>query len=367
MARLAAGVRKRSDGKLEKRITINGQRKSIYGNSQKEIEEKEQKLRQEIQNGSYTVNKKLTLNQYFDEWIKRKQLDTKGNTRRQYISFFNTHISPALGKRKIAEIERREIIRFQEQLATKVNPNSVNTIMRTLKTIFNDAVKDDIIVKSPALGIRNIKPQEKASETYHRALTEKEQALFMQELKENYYYNFIALLLCTGMRLGEAAALTWQDIDRKNNVIHISKTITRSETGEVIVGSPKSSTSNRIIPMNETIKAILQNQKQEQSRVYYFNKTVFTTVYGQIVTSKAVNRAIDETLVKMGNKGHTIERFTAHALRDTFATRFIEQGGSPQTLKTILGHSSLAITMDLYSHVLPNTKQKEMDNLHIVL
>ncbi|MCI8889082.1 MAG: tyrosine-type recombinase/integrase, partial [Hungatella sp.] len=59
--------------------------------------------------------------------------------------------------------------------------------------------------------------------------------------------------------------------------------------------------------------------------------------------------------------------FTAHALRDTFATRFIEQGGNPQTLKTILGHSSLAMTMDLYSHVLPNTKQQEMDNLKIVL
>jgi integrase len=56
-----------------------------------------------------------------------------------------------------------------------------------------------------------------------------------------------------------------------------------------------------------------------------------------------------------------------HLTRDTFATRYIEQGGSPQTLKTILGHSSLAMTMDLYSHVLPNTKQKEMDNLKIVL
>lgn len=62
-----------------------------------------------------------------------------------------------------------------------------------------------------------------------------------------------------------------------------------------------------------------------------------------------------------------IEHFSAHALRDTFATRYIEQGGSPQVLKTILGHNSLAMTMDLYSHVLPNTKQKEMESVRIVI
>ncbi|MDE7002352.1 MAG: tyrosine-type recombinase/integrase [Lachnospiraceae bacterium] len=72
-------------------------------------------------------------------------------------------------------------------------------------------------------------------------------------------------------------------------------------------------------------------------------------------------------LARLEERGKPIEHFTAHALRDTFATRYIEQGGNPQTLKTILGHNSLAMTMDLYSHVLPNTKQKEIDNLKIVL
>ena len=62
-----------------------------------------------------------------------------------------------------------------------------------------------------------------------------------------------------------------------------------------------------------------------------------------------------------------MEHFSAHALRDTFATRYIEQGGSPQALKTILGHNSLAMTMDLYSHVLPNTKQEEMESVRIVI
>lgn len=94
---------------------------------------------------------------------------------------------------------------------------------------------------------------------------------------------------------------------------------------------------------------------------------IFTSVYGGIVYNHAINRTISNALARLEERGIPIEHFTAHALRDTFATRYIEQKGSPQTLKTILGHSSLAMTMDLYSHVLPNTKQKEMDNLKIVI
>ena len=94
---------------------------------------------------------------------------------------------------------------------------------------------------------------------------------------------------------------------------------------------------------------------------------IFASVYGGIVHNHAINRAISDALARLEEKGRPMEHFTAHALRDTSATRYIEQGGSPQTLKTILGHSSLAMTMDLYSHVLPNTKQKEMDNLKIVV
>ncbi len=94
---------------------------------------------------------------------------------------------------------------------------------------------------------------------------------------------------------------------------------------------------------------------------------MFTAVYGGIVHNHAVNRAISGTLGRLEDQGKPIGHFTAHALRDTFAIRYIEQGGNPQTLKTILGHGSLAMTMDLYSHVMPNTKQKEMDKLKIVL
>lgn len=368
MARLGAGTRKRADGMLEKRFTVEGKRYSVYGKTGKEIIQREQEIRKIIEAGIYTDNKNLTLDQYFEEWLVGKRNGTKGNTLKTYKSYYYKHISPQIGKRKVQQIERREILALQKDISQVLSITTCNTLLKVLRIVLNDAVHDDVISKNPADGVKTLKePQTKAVETYHRALTESEQVLFMQEIKEDYYYEFVALLLCTGMRIGEASALTWSDIDYKQNVIHITKTVTFSENGKISIGSPKSSAGKRDIPLNSTITNILAHQRRKMKNIFPMNNRVFSTVYGEIVNNHAVNRAISKALERLKEQGKPIERFTAHALRDTFATRYIEQGGNPQTLKTILGHNSLAMTMDLYSHVLPNTKQKEMEQLKIVM
>lgn len=372
MARLAAGTRKRADGTLEKRFTVDGNRYSIYGRTTKELAQKEQEIRKKIEAGMYTDNRNLTLNQYFTEWLVHKRGSIKGNTLKGYKCYYNGHISPRLGKTKIQKLERRQVLAFQKELSEgDISIRTCNNILKVLKIVLNDAVADEIISKSPADSIKALKETgAKAAETYHRALTEQEQRDFMQEMAGDYYYEFVAFLLCTGMRFGEAAALAWSDVDYKRNVIHVTKTATFNEDNTKTTGTPKSESGKRDIPLNDTIKGILAKQRKKQSIVIPMDKAenrVFVSVYGKMVDNCAVNRAISSALSRLEEQGKPIDHFTAHALRDTFATRYIEQGGSPQTLKTILGHSSLAMTMDLYSHVLPNTKQKEMDNLKIVL
>ena len=368
MARLAQGVRKRPDGTLEKRFTVDGKRYSIYGANNKELQQKEKELRAQIEAGTYTDNRNLTLDKYFEEWLAGKRNSTKGNTLKTYRSHYYKHISPRLGNKKIQKIERREILVLQREIFQGLSESTCNGVLRTLKIILNDAVHDEIISKNPADGVKALKETEKATETYHRALTGQEQKEFMREMEKDFYYEFVALLLCTGMRSGEAAALTWSDIDYKQNVIHITKTVTYNEDGTIGIGSPKSESGKRDIPLNGTIRSVLSSQRKKLGNILPMNDNrVFVSVYGGIIHNHAINRAINGALSRLREKGRPIEHFTAHALRDTFATRFIEQGGNPQTLKVILGHSSLAMTMDLYSHVLPNTKQQEMDNLRIVL
>lgn len=369
MARLPIGYRERKDGSIECRFTVDGKRYSCYAPTVKECREKERQLREEIAEGLYTQNKNLTLDKYYEEWKNARKGTIKGNTALGNNSRYKNHIKPALGHRKLVEIEKREIVQLQQKLAEKMEPSSVNAVIVQLKTMLNDALAEGIITKSPAVGVKLLKVEKKATETYHRALTEEEQKLFMAEAKKEWLYELIALLLCTGMRVGEVSALTWSDIDYVNNVIHVTKTISRTEDGKYTEGTPKSKTSIRDIPMTSAIKDILKSQKEKQDmmheKIIKLNQSVFENLYGGMVFNASVNKAITETLKRVNKDKEVIEHFSAHALRDTFATRYIEQGGSPQVLKTILGHSSLAMTMDLYSHVMPNTKQKEMDSIKI--
>ena len=116
LARLWVGTRKRADGTLEKRFTIDGKRYSIYGKNTKEILRKEQEIRKKIEAGIYTDNRNLTLDQYFAEWLTGKRNGTKGNTLKTYKSYYYKHISPRIGGRKVQQIERREILNLQREI-----------------------------------------------------------------------------------------------------------------------------------------------------------------------------------------------------------------------------------------------------------
>lgn len=166
----------------------------------------------------------------------------------------------------------------------------------------------------------------------------------------------------------EINALEWRDIDYVNGCIHVTKTLAKNyDTGDYRVTTPKTASGKRDIPLTDTIKKILARLKEKMFMVYGGKAVgqqsrIFISSYGRVVHSTSVSRTIKRLLDHIEwEQGVKIEPFAHHAFRDTFATRFIENGGNMQTLKTILGHSSLSMTADLYSHVLPDTKAKEME------
>ena len=369
MSKLPAGVRRRKSGLLEKRFSVNGKRYSVYGKTLRQLNEREQKKRSQIGSTISVAGDSVTADQYFETWIEGKRLSVKPSTIRVYTTYYEPYISPVIGSMKISEISRRDIIRIQCEATKKLSPTTNNILLRVIQIFLNEAVDDKLISESPARGIKPLRVAKKASETYHRALTETEQCQFMSAAKENFYYELLAFQLLTGMRLGEVGALYWDDIDDEKNVIHVRRTITRTEEGMFCIGdSPKSDAGLRDIPMNTAIKAMLEQQREKRKGVPTrpkYEMLCFTSPKGQMISHGSVNQNIRKILTGLRDQGIEIEPFTSHALRDTFATRYIEQGGNPQTLKTILGHSSLSMTMDLYSHVLPNTRQEEMDRIII--
>lgn len=369
MARIPSGMRKKENGLFEKRFTVDGKRYSAYGHNVKECAENEARIREEIKAGLYNSNKNITLDAYFEEWEKSRIGVIKDSSLKINRSKYNNHIKPVLGKTKIQKIEKREVVKLQQDLSKKLSASMTNGVIVVLKTVLNAAIDDEIIVKNPAASVKPLRMDDrpKASETIHRALTREEQQAFIQEAKQEWLYEFFCFSLCTGMRLNEIVALKWQDIDYINNVIHVTKTVSWKQGGGITETSPKSETSKRDIPMNDTIKKVLHMQRKKMAMIYgeivarKMDSNIFIGSNGsRAVASSTVAFSINNVLKRLRQQGIEIERFTHHAFRDTFATRYIEEGGNMQTLQKILGHSSLAMTADLYAHVLPSTKQQEM-------
>jgi integrase len=350
---------------------IRGKRHEVYANTKKELEDKKQKAIEKYNSDTSLIdNEHLTLDQYFDEWIAKKERNKaiKGATVTRYKSWYNKHIKPDIGSMKVQAISQRQIENFQSRLQDKgTSDYTCNRVMGLLKDILKGAVKSKVIKENPSRDVDIVKPEKsKATKTIHRGLSREEQTLFMNELKGDYYYEFLALMLSTGMRVGEVAVLKYTDFDFKKNCIHVTKTLTRDSDGKTKIGdTPKTDESERDIPMSDSIKAIIESQKAKNG-VISISDTFFKAVNGGFVRENAINNTISRTLKRIKEKeGVEIEHFTSHCLRDTFATRFLEQTKDLQTLKTILGHTSLAMTADLYAHVLDDEKQKAMQDVKI--
>ena len=375
MARLPQGVTKRKNGLFEKRFTVDGKRYSVYGHTTKELAEKEQKKRKEIEQNLNQSLQGITLNKYFERFLNQKRGYVKSTTIYKYQRVYESRIKADLGNKKLKTLTKVKLMDYQEKLLKDgVSPDYINYIFVVLKSVFASALTDEIIIKNPLIGTKKLKSQkDKASDTIHRALTEEETKLFLNQLRatQNWYYEIYALMVNTGMRLGECLALEWSDIDNINEVIHITKTLTVAEDGSITVGEPKTKTSKRDIPITDNIKTLLKSQRRKYNMLAESGELkrniIFPSVRGNYIDKTTIGRNIDIIVKQLQEQGHKIEPFGSHALRDTFATRFIEQGGQPQTLKTILGHSSLAMTMDLYAHVLPNTKAEEMKRIVIAI
>lgn len=195
-------------------------------------------------------------------------------------------------------------------------------------------------------------------------MTREQQNLFMKYAKESYLYNLFAVMLRTGMRNGEIRGLKYTDIDRKKNVLHVQRTLKYIEGMGYIEDTPKTKTSKRDIPLTPDILKLLEEQwRFWDFEITIFDRYLFCSENGGPLRSDRIQTEIDRIIRRIHADGYEFERITPHVFRHTFATRAIEAGMPPQVLKTILGHSSLAMTMDLYSHVLPDTKAEEMEKI----
>ena len=371
--------KKRADGRLQKsfRVEIKGVKKQyfVYGHTEKELLENEIAKRQEIEQKIET-HCNPTISEYYDKWMEDRRGTVSEATLRCQDKVFgiikNIKLEPLdnilFGELKMKNVDTDILRSVQKALKKGRKSRTVNDYMALINHMFSDAYNDMIIPYNPCKAVKKLKQtEEKARDTHHRALSLSEQKAFFESerCKNSYYYNVFRFAINTGMRVGEIGALKYSDIS--NDIIHVERTITRTETGSYIVGdNAKTEAGRRTIPMNNQIKEIVSSQKQINQQldgnIISMNSLLFKAVERGLLLPTPIDREIKRICNEIG-----IEHFTMHAFRATFATRAIENGMNPKTLQEILGHSNFNITMSLYGHCLNETKIQEMNALTIAI
>lgn len=360
--KLPKGIRQRSDS-FEGRFCYQYKEYVVHGRTITETQKAMNDLKYKLEHGIFVETQKVTLAEWYRTWMEQyKKNQVKIGTYTNYDKYFECAIKDRLGDKRITDIRGEHIQKLYNDLNKEGYAlSSIKIIAAVLNGCMNQALRNGLIERNP-VKLAELPRQKEKEERI--AMTKEQQALFMEYSKQSYLYNLFAVMLRTGMRSGEIRGLKYTDIDKQKNVIHVQRTLKYIEGIGYIEDTPKTKTSKRDIPLTSDILEFLEAQRNYWGfKVTKIDGYLFCTENGDPLGRERLQGEIDRTIKRIRAAGHDFPRITPHVFRHTFATRAIEAGMPPQVLKTILGHSSLAMTMDLYSHVLPDTKANEMEKI----
>lgn len=369
-------ISKRPDGTWWARITVGKtpdgkqKRKAFYGKTRKEVQEKLTAALNDINNNAYIEPSKMTVEQWMRIWLKDyKRASVKPKTYATYEAHITNHIAPELGNYTLASLRNDMVQRFVNGLADKgLKTITIERIVGTLKAAMLQAVDNELIAKSPAARVKMPLKQDRNT----RVLTVQEQERFIEAAKGHRNGEIFILILGTGLRIGEALGLTWNDIDFEKRILSVNRTQIEycdHIDGETIYhreySTPKTKAGKRSIPLIPALVDMLlelkkqrDEEKQKFKDAYQDNGLIFCNYYGVSLNYTAIQDKIKSICKTTG-----LEGVHPHTLRHTFATRGLENGIELKIMQELLGHSSIKMTADLYTHVLPDAKKKSVMKL----
>lgn len=339
--------------------------KTIHGNK-KDAERYRNKVLREKDTGTFVEPSKELLETYLKRWLEvvvKQRVTTK--TYEGYQDYVSCYLIPGLGNITIFKLEPLQIQEFYNSMLDRgLSPRTVRYSHAILRSALNQAVKWGLIYRNPAMLVDL--PKNKKAEM--KVLNNEEAAKFIDAIADSPWKAFFSLLIATGMRPGEALGLKWQDIDFEKGRIHVQRALSRTKR-EWNLLEPKTPQSRRSIPLPPGVIKDLEEHKAKQSaeklraEKYNDHGLVFTGKTGNPPDYRQIFRHHFKPLLKKAG----LPEIKLYNLRHTHATMLLLSGENPKVVSERLGHASVTLTLDTYSHVLPDMQDRATAKLEKIL
>jgi integrase len=356
MSRRAKGegsIFRRKDGRWVGRTQNDaGARFFVYGKTQREVREQLTVIKRGLQQGITPITGRMTLARYLESWlVESVQSTVRESTFVSYRSIVRNHLVTQLGKVQLAKLTPQMVERFlNERLATGLSPRRVQYLHAVLRIALNRAMKAGYVGRNVAMLVDP--PRVPHNEI--APLTPSQARTLLEAAKGDRMEALYSVALALGLRQGEALGLRWEDVDFESGLIHVRFELQRIDRQSRLV-ELKTRRSHRTLAIPPYIAEQLREHaaRQREERIalgpeWQKSDFVFTSGTGRPLLGTNVTRAFQRLLKRAG-----LPKRRFYDLRHSCATLLLVQGVPARVVMEILGHSQIGLTMNTYTHVVP--------------
>jgi integrase len=350
-------ITRRKNGGWSAQYTVHTaegrKRKTLYGKTRQEVAAKLARALSDREGGLIFDAEGLKLGEYLGRWLEDSVKGTVRNTTyERYEQITRTHIVPMLGAIKLKALTPTHVRGLYKEKLSSLSPRTVQYIHVTLHKALKQAVSDGLIPRNATEAVKP--PQVRREEI--RPLTPEQVKMLLDAASGDRLEALYVLAVHTGLRQGELLGLKWDDIDLQARTLQVRRALTTAKGGPRLA-APKTKGSRRRVSLTrvaaQAFKGHLERQLEEIDRadsLWQENGLVFASETGAPLDRRDLTSRRFKPLLERAGLPH----FRFHDLRHTCATLLLTQNVNPKVVSEMLGHSSIAITLDTYSHVLPN-------------
>jgi integrase len=324
----------------------------------------------EISTGTYVQESSMSLNKFLDDWlVSAAKPRVSERTYEEYAALLRRYVREPLGKTTLSDLRALQIQNLYSQMQERgLSARIVRYTHAVLSSALKQAVRWGMLYRNPAELVQLPKLKRKEM----RAMTPDESARFLAALEDDRYSALFALALSTGMRPEEYLGLRWTDVDFAKSSVTVQRALVwRTKGGGWYFTEPKTSRSRRTIPLPASMLVALTEHKRRQSEErlklgseWQDNGLVFTTFLGTPLNISNLTAKHFKPALQRAGLPKTIRLYD---LRHTCATLLLREGENPKVVSERLGHASITLTLDVYSHVLPDMQKAATDKLENIL